>query len=161
MPLLFQNEVFYQTVGRRLEIFWETLSGRTVGDGSTEERRNMIADAIDIWLDNLFFGSGLDMFKVISSYGCYSHNNYTELLSTLGIVGCCFFYAIHYKLLRKYWVAKDVVRSERIFFIIMVGFILFIDVASVSYNMPFTIILLTVASSALHNAKKLNQGACL
>lgn len=91
--LVMNVEVLYNAVGNRLEsLYRQWILGEDV-DGSAITRNNMIAIGLELFLSmNPIFGLGLNNFKYLSGYWTYSHNNYIELLCSLGIVGILVFY---------------------------------------------------------------------
>uniref|UniRef100_E6XG22 O-antigen polymerase n=1 Tax=Shewanella putrefaciens (strain 200) TaxID=399804 RepID=E6XG22_SHEP2 len=97
------------------------------GDGSTRWRLIFIVEGFSIFLHNPIAGIGLDNFKTIFSEDLYSHNNYVELLSTLGIVGFCLNYIFYFSIF------KQVLKSKTIFCVFIVFFFLLMDFAMVSY----------------------------
>lgn len=65
------------------------------GEGSIVDRVAMADKAIDLWLERPLTGWGFDSFQYVSGFGGYSHNNYAELLATLGLVGFGLYMAIY------------------------------------------------------------------
>ena len=62
-------------------------------DYSLQNRNNMIAQAIMLFKERPIFGYGLSNFSTF--YGTYSHNNFTELLVSLGITGFTLYYLLY------------------------------------------------------------------
>lgn len=66
-----------------------------VGDhqeASALGRSDMLKEGIQLFFKTPLFGTGLYSFSVLSKFGTYSHNNYIEVLVSLGIVGFLLFY---------------------------------------------------------------------
>lgn len=97
------------------------------GDSSTRWRLIFIVDAYNLFLENPLKGIGLDNFKTIYSEDLYSHNNYVELLSTLGLVGLIAYYAFYFSIF------KCILKSKSIFCLFIMFFFLSMDFAMVSY----------------------------
>ena len=57
-------------------------------------RDDMFHDAVKLWEQSPLIGHGLDSFRFLAGYGTYSHNNYSEILSSLGIIGFALFYGM-------------------------------------------------------------------
>ena len=94
-----------------LDLFSSTLLGRETDDWSIQLRGFFRDTAIDMWKQRPVAGFGLNNFAYfVSNYteynrARYSHNNYVELLSCLGIIGLALYYWIYVcivvKLIRK------------------------------------------------------------
>lgn len=61
-------------------------------DASTDERVRMFDKGLDLWQKNFIFGVGWGGYKELSGFGTYSHNNYIQLLSELGVLGFILYY---------------------------------------------------------------------
>ncbi len=104
--ILIKIPFIYEMIGSRFEslyAFWE--GGDT--DASTNTRDRFIELALLYWADNPIWGNGLDSFGVLwGDETTYSHNNYVELLCSVGLVGLISFYLLYLipliKLLRTY-----------------------------------------------------------
>ena len=110
--LITQNEVLYNLLGSRVETFFDSITGKTTSEGSTITRFSMISDAIDLFLKKPLLGLGLNTFRIYSGYGTYSHNNYTELLVSIGLLGILVYYSLFIwlliKAIRLYKATKDI-----------------------------------------------------
>lgn len=84
--------LLYNIIGVRVEDLFNLLTNQSTSDESTISRLNMINLAIGIFKENPIFGAGLNNYKYLTYYNTYSHNNYVELLSCLGIVGFLLYY---------------------------------------------------------------------
>jgi O-antigen ligase len=113
-------------------------------DNSANVRSDMIRDAVQQWTRSPLWGYGIDQFRWLNSYHEYSHNNYTELLANLGLVGLVLFYAIHANLV---WRAASQARngSGRSWLVLVfVLLLLLMDIARVSYTDRLTWLLLAM-----------------
>lgn len=90
------NEVLYHILGERIEAML-MYSQLGTGDESAEERNYYIAQGIELWKMRPLLGVGSNGFvsylrQIGYSHVAYSHNNFTEILSTTGIVGFFLYY---------------------------------------------------------------------
>ena len=95
--LVSNNEIFYNIIGHRLETMFEYFSGDVNADSSIAERNFFIAKAVELFKANPILGYGMNNFKVYMNeinyhHQTFSHNNFVELLSTLGLVGFTIYY---------------------------------------------------------------------
>lgn len=86
-------DVLYNTIGIRIESLVNYIFAGDEADGSTFSRLNMQVLALDLFKEHPILGAGINAFKYHTYYGTYSHSNYTEILSGLGIVGFAVYYA--------------------------------------------------------------------
>lgn len=122
---------------RRVEAAFLFATGRDTGDGSISARLALTNDALGLWSKKPFFGWGADQFRYISDFGRYSHNNYSELLVTVGIVGFILFYSMYIYIINH---GVNFFRSENInkknlgfWILVTVMSLLFMDIVTVSY----------------------------
>ena len=94
--IVYNVEFFYNIIGYRMEGFMAQITGEGEVDNSTKIRGDFIAAAIQVFKEYPLLGCGVNCFRElnagITGYNWYSHNNYTELLSCLGIVGFSIYY---------------------------------------------------------------------
>lgn len=88
-------DILYNTFGNRIETLFQQMTQGS-GDGSLWERNLMIDYAIKYFKINPLTGNGTDAFrfKFANDTGIflYSHNNFTEILCNLGIIGFFIYY---------------------------------------------------------------------
>jgi O-antigen ligase len=72
---------------------------RDIGSGGI--RRDMAEDAIDLWRRSPIIGQGAGQFSVLTQFGVYSHNNYSELLCNYGIIGFTLYFLLFFILLAR------------------------------------------------------------
>lgn len=79
-------------------------------DTSAATRLDMIGEGWRLWLEAPILGHGIDQFRVLSQFATYSHNNYIEMLATLGIVGFILYYSVYLLLFLRGWRTRRTVR---------------------------------------------------
>lgn len=156
--LIMNVQYFYNLVGYRFEGMLLARQDLTLGDGSTRLRMAMIDRGLSLWEDRKLIGYGVNTFASISGFGVYSHNNYIEILSGLGIVGLVLYYSIHIKVFWEAWknrISIDNLTKICVFFV----FIQVInDFGMVSYGDEFTMLILTLSfNSFFHNIGQLKH----
>lgn len=132
--LLTKVPFLYNAMGNRIESFVDLLLGNE-GDASAETRRHYIELGWQYFKENPIIGFGINSFKTIpGSYGTYSHNNYIELLFSVGIVGTISYYLMYAFILKRSIRQYFKERTNNV--MIALSFImvlLVIDIAIVSY----------------------------
>jgi len=110
----------------------DILTGRYSSSDMT--RAAMMKEGIYLWSGAPLIGRGIDVFRYISRFDTYSHTNYTEILSGLGLIGLTLFYAIHLIILIKInFTAKIKDSYYRWMINFSVFYLLVIDFGMVSY----------------------------
>ena len=138
-------------------------------DYSAYERKKLILFGIRIWLDHPLIGVGLDNFRVVIkeywpiSNRLYSHNNYIELLSTIGTVGTVLYYGIYFSIIKKInTVTKTLdyghknIKLMQILITIVIS-LMVLDMVTVTYYAKFTWILFMVILGYTDRLSNLNQ----
>lgn len=70
-------------------------------DESTLERLILITQAKEIWYEHFACGIGWDNFRLYSIRNVVAHNNYYEVLASLGFIGFVIFYSYYFYILFK------------------------------------------------------------
>lgn len=154
--LLMNNNFLYQTVGKRIEGMFNAYKyGSVYGDASTFERMNLIAEAMEAWRDQPWIGYGINTFSYISSLGMYTHNNYVELLFSLGIIGISIYYSFFAWILMKLLKYLRTSGFSAIFFAVIVNIII-CDYGMVSYGNEYIQCWLALSSAfiVIHRYQK-------
>ena len=102
-------DVLYSTIGNRIESLLMYLFADGEADGSTFSRMNMQGMALEMFREHPLLGAGINAFKYHVYYNTYSHSNFTELLSGLGLVGFGLYYIpiiIMFKIAFQSWQKK-------------------------------------------------------
>lgn len=92
VALLMKVDVLYDTIGNRLESLYQQWFMGEETDASAISRARMISIGMNIFKKKPWIGFGHNAFKMGSGYDTYSHNNYVELLCSMGIIGTLLFY---------------------------------------------------------------------
>ena len=74
-------------------------------ESSADVRDGMAREGLEIWQGSPLYGYGIDQYRYLSSYANYSHNNYTELLVSFGVIGLLLYYSILLVLLFRAFLA--------------------------------------------------------
>ena len=130
---VYKIPVLYTAIGKRFERMFAALQG-TGRDGSTATRLRLIGYAWNTFKSYPILGVGLDAFRHLNPQGLYAHNNYLELLASLGILGFLIYYSLPIGVLITaiYRCFKQHC-SELIAAVAVMVSILAMDIASVSY----------------------------
>lgn len=135
-------DVLYDSIGYRMEGLFNALTGEGEIDESTIRRGNLIRKGVEIWLDYPLLGCGIDAFKVVSGRGGYSHNNYVELLSGLGLIGFGVYYGYYLGLV---WNILKIQysKSEKWYWVLVIVCLLLFEYGAIAYSVyPVHFILL-------------------
>ena len=91
LVLSFSWQPLYVVLGSRIETMFGLLLGGSM-DESTSIRWDMMQTGLAMFLENPLLGSGLGAFAKSYVYQTYSHNNYIEILVSLGLIGFIWIY---------------------------------------------------------------------
>lgn len=150
---IFNIPFLYKIIGFRMEGLLTIFNTSDVVDASTVGRGDMIRIAIDLFKQNPITGVGMGNFSYYYYYvfggwaETYSHSNYFEILSGLGVVGFITHYFILFNMIytmiikRKIFFKYD--RKLSVFIVIFLLIRIIMDYGMVSYDDEF-IQLLTV-----------------
>jgi O-antigen ligase len=122
---------FYEVLGKRINI---TNIVNHQFTASTNTRISMIKEGWFLFTKRPIIGYGLENYRLVSSFGTYSHNNYIELLVSTGLVGFIIYYSLPVCILISSLIKKIKGNSEYNIIIVFVSIILIIDLAMVSYG---------------------------
>ncbi len=148
--IIMNNKMFYDVIGVRLESMMSFFEGDTLADDSVREREFFIVKAIELFKAHPILGYGMNNFsthmaEINYHHIAYSHNNFTELLATLGIVGFIIYYFMITKMLinllkNMFYKVKNNY-AMNVLFLLMLSIICFISYWCVSYSSEYFIIL--------------------
>lgn len=111
------NENAYNTIGQRLfSMYKQFMSDGKIYDNSMYLREYFMSVAKELFEQSPIFGKGLGSFSyclyyMYNSEATYSHNNYWQILSELGVVGILVYYWFYayclIKSVKKYFADKN------------------------------------------------------
>ncbi len=148
----------YEAIGQRISAMVTSFKGDTSSSFSTSVRMELINAGLKIWEDNPILGVGLNNFSVVqhvhSDY--YSHCNYIEILSGLGILGLVLFYTLPIKC-----AITKINQGDKVMCMLkaIICILLFLDVAAVTYQEIGHIIFYWI--SIAYFEKKSVENACM
>ena len=134
--MTFKNELLYQMLGKRFLYMFEQIGvissqGTTLNSGnSTELRSSMYSVGMHLFFEHPVLGWGWNAFMYESGFDMYSHNNYTEILVSMGLIGFLTFYWIYAKLMFNFMLKKHNTNNKFCLFIL--SCLLFIDASSIN-----------------------------
>ena len=76
----------YEIIGVRFESMFDYIRGGE-GDASTHTRDVLFDQGMEIFYNHPMFGVGINNFRAFNNSILYTHNDYVELLSGVGLVG--------------------------------------------------------------------------
>ena len=147
---MFEVQFIYDIIGYRMEGLLNAFTGRGEVDASTQVRQDMITKGLQLWMESPFIGHGIDTFKVLSGFGCYSHNNYVELLCCLGVLGPVVYYWFYFTMVKKLHRSTHM-GFQKWYWILMIICLLVFDFGAVGYYMYPVHLMLLLACVALRN----------
>ena len=159
--IVFNNEYLYLLLGTRLEEFLVSvgLMETAVSGTSTDMRSDMYTKGISMWMDAPILGNGLGAFTAYSGFHMYSHNTYTEILSSLGIVGFIIFYYLPVITFYKVLVYQKKHKFKLAIILSVMGF--FFDTTSIKFLSYIAMLMVIVLYIFVNNyecdIKKLNS----
>lgn len=128
-----------------------TLLGRKgYIDISSSERLNMIHDAMILFKKSPLWGWGLDNYAELTQWNVYSHNNYTEIMSGLGIIGLFFYNWLPFILLAKYLVNKKANHIFRCIGITLCTLFFILQISNVCYSTVTAYVYILIAYKIQH-----------
>ncbi|WP_176483799.1 O-antigen ligase family protein [Bacillus sp. FJAT-45066] len=119
-------------------------------------RKDMIYTGIELFKNKPFLGYGIDNYSIASTFGTYSHNNYIELLVSLGSFGLVFYYYIYVKTLSYSYRIHKKNKESKAFYLTLFCIVHFfiMEVAFVMINSPVLWILLIILLLINENERK-------
>jgi len=149
--LIMTIPTLYKIIGRRVEsigIFNGTL------DASMVTRTTMLQEGFDLFLEKPIVGYGLENYRLLSIYETYSHSNYIELLTSVGIIGTLIYYSLLIYLLTSSLIGR--LKGDLRFNIIIIFLItiLLMDATLVSYKHLITQVIIAISTSYFIYLKK-------
>lgn len=159
LMLVMENDTLYTVIGRRFEAMFDYFTGEG-SDGSILLRQRYIAAAKSMFSESPIIGKGMGNYSRIleSEYylgNFYSHNNYWQILSELGLIGFVIYFSMYAYcsviFLRAYFVEK---RKISVLFITVMTMMIVLDSGIISYSSKYgqlVIAILYCATYAIHS----------
>lgn len=148
--LLLKVPFLYNAIGMRIEALIMYARGGE-GDGSLLTRASFINLGMQYFRNSPVWGNGINCFKTLpGAYGTYSHNNYVELLFSVGLVGTICYYLIHCCTMIKGF--KNYNQTKSMGSVISIALILsciITDYAQVGYYDRSSIVFITLAMALI------------
>ena len=108
---IMHNDFAYQLIGSRFEQLLHYLTGTETQDNysstydySARERAGLLNLAIEVWLQSPAWGTGLNGFSyyaAITLRDTFCHNNYLEILTSVGVIGLAIYYSQHLLIIKR------------------------------------------------------------
>lgn len=106
--ILLKIDFIYKFIGYRIEPILDFIMGKEYEEGSMTTRIGFIQLAWQESFNSPIIGHGLHNFSLLSkAYGTYSHNNYTEILYSLGWLGLLVYYVPLFRLARRLFLFRS------------------------------------------------------
>lgn len=141
----------YNIIGSGIESLIMQLTGHGEIDRSTTIRTGMIEFGLDLFQSRPFLGYGINSFRAMSPWKMYSHNNYIELLTSIGLIGIIIYYSAHI------YIIKNTIKFSNnpflIFAFVSIITIFIMDLGMVSFNVYYIQFLLCLSFSAVQLSK--------
>lgn len=147
--LMLHNAFLYQIIGNRIESFFLLLSNQGMGDLSSRIRIEMITEGISAWVKKPLLGYGINTYESTMGFNEYSHNNFVELLYSVGILGTLLYYAIYiYMLYQMIVLIKAKIKSIYPLFICFIV-LLISEMGAVTYGNELYQIIIVMGFSGI------------
>ena len=151
---IINTPIIYNVLGKRIDGLINVITQKDEVDDSTLVRINLVKDGISYIIRKPLFGYGINIYSYLSPYELYSHNNYIELLTGVGIFGTIIYYFIYfYNLIFSYKILK-----KRKFIVIpsciLITTSLFLELGLVNYDSRYNIFVLALTFLIVDLVKK-------
>ena len=135
LVLVFNVDLLYDSIGRRLETFFNAFTGGE-SDLSTINRIKFLQDALNTFLKYPIFGVGTDCFKYFNTTTlAWAENNFLELLADLGIVGFLLYYSPYFYVAYLLFLKKPIyIKDSKYFLMSFLFLLIFIELTMVTYR---------------------------
>lgn len=140
----------FETLVKRFDSFINSLTGSGKADNSSVVRENMIKYGFIEFKNHILLGHGINNSKIVTmkylGMSTYLHNNFVELLFSVGIIGFTAYYAMFAYLIKKlYSLFKRKVEYAEILLIMLIIHLV-MNYGMVAYYSKDTYILLLAAA---------------
>lgn len=138
--LFLQNTVLYNIIGKRFDYFNKNYDNGGITNAEPK-RLELIKTGLQMFIDRPLVGYGHNAFYNFSTYHCYSHNDYIEMLSEGGVLGTLIYYSIYYLMFKH--INLIVIKEHGFDATLMIGFLFGLVV--------FNFVAITKADVAVHS----------
>ena len=154
--------VLYDVLGIRIVSFLQISQGQhSINNEQSTQTRIMFAQrALDWFADSPIWGNGINSFlRYNNTFAdgrlCFSHCNYTELLSGLGILGFIAYYGMFAYSLFYAWKSKNMIalKYKPLIYTLIIG-ICISDIGLVVYYEKCTWILIAIIAGIIYKMKR-------
>lgn len=153
--VVIHNPFLYEIIGTRFEGLIDYYFYGGQGDASSSTRDLLAEQGLEIFYNNPWFGVGVNNFRAFNNTLLYTHNDYIELLSGVGIVGLVFAYLPKlYILKRALFEFKD--RDRYYIFIVIIFFIAGMGTVSYYKREDWLILIIILAILDIKKRHKIN-----
>ncbi|VDN46167.1 conserved membrane protein of unknown function [Petrocella atlantisensis] len=162
--IIFNNPIFYDILGERIENMFNFITGRGTDEGSMNARSYMIFQGIEYWKERPLFGFGINNYRelYVDSPGgryTYAHNNFIEVLVGTGLIGLLVYYLGHLSVIWDMMKLR-LFENEEMLKYTFIGIIIayfFIGTSLVYYESKHFVIIMSVASAYISIKTKTNM----
>lgn len=157
------NEFLYNLFGKRIESMFNLFDTSSKTDASVTGRLLLQQKAIEVFKKSPIIGVGMGNFSFYNNLtgslkGFYTHNNYLEMLTGVGIIGTILYYFpfVHclIELVKKFKAQTAENRILFSLFIVLLTVRLIADISQVSYLFDSTQIILICAYSCTYKKER-------
>lgn len=133
--LIYNNDYMYSVLGRRIDKLINYTATHDINDDKSAAVRAMFArTAWEAFLEKPFFGHGMWSWNRITRFGTHPHNNYLDLLFSLGVFGFVYYYSFLVRILVSFSSRKRQIDANvKKFWIISIATMLIMDWFQRSY----------------------------
>lgn len=152
------DENAYNAIGKRVDAmfnYWFVNQTRRA-DNSMYMRSYFIDIAKEMFADSPILGKGMGNYaKIMDNYymihSVYSHNNFWQILSELGIVGFAIYYSMYFYLVVKLAKGAFIDKSRiNLLFLVFMVLLLVLETGLVNYNSKMPHIVIAIAYAATY-----------
>mgnify|MGYP004457544841 CR=1 FL=1 len=155
---LFKIPVLYNIAGYRIEAMIVNMGNSDMYLESSLDYRNQFVEyAKQYFYESPFVGIGIDNFAQVNYIkGYYAHNNYWELLSGGGIIGCVLYYLLYVQLFFKLKKSCKMRIQDANSFLCLIIIMFVVDYYMVSYLQHICVLFLFIANAVANSHRSEN-----
>lgn len=123
----------------------QVFGGDLDAEDSANRRVEYMALGLDLFFEHPLTGIGINSFRYYTT--TYSHNNHTELLADVGLIGFLLYYLGYFLIILGYYRSRN--KASKIIPFVALLFILIIEFGFVSYYEKIILLMVMMLSAAL------------